>query len=223
MDEKELEALKAANPKAHEAYVKLQGELKTAKETKTEPPKTEPPKTDPKEEKKEEDLREKIAKEKVAANAKVDERKAIEKVLRFNLGIGEFVKTNKEALPGEFNDLLTQAEKENYDTAQDKANAIKSAFVQSFFAVQANVDFLTATQKEVLNDYLKLTKKGREDKAEAVYENLFEPAFETFKRVKKAEELGRARSGFASSSKQTDGYKQRLMAGSRKTYLNEKQ
>jgi hypothetical protein len=125
-------------------------------------------------------------------------------------------------MPNEIQEILTAAEKEKYDSATEKASAIKRAFIESFFAVQDNVDLLTTAQKATLDDYLKLTKNGKEAKAETVFENLFEPALETLKKVKKAEELGKARSGYASSSKVEDGYKARLMSGSKKTYLGEK-
>lgn len=159
-----------------------------------------------------EDLREKVRKEKESTDAKAGEIKGIEKALSFNMSVEKFVKDNTDVLPSEIPELLKAAEKEKYDSAAEKASAIRSAFVQSFFAVQAHVDLLTASQKTTLDDYLKLTKNGKEQKASEVYENLFEPALETLKKVKKAEELGKARSGFASSSKVEDGYKQRLMA-----------
>lgn len=168
------------------------------------------------------DLRDKVRKEKEASESKAGELKGIEKALAFNMAIEKFVVDNKDALPSEIPELLKAAEKEKYDSAAEKAAAIKSAFVQSFFSVQGNVEMLTASQKSTLDDYLKLTKNAKEQKASEIYENLFEPALETLKKVKKAEELGKARSGLHSSSKGEDSYKAKLMAGSRKTYLNEK-
>lgn len=158
------------------------------------------------------DLREKVRKEKEAAGSKAGEIKTIEKALAFNMSVEKFVSDNADALPSEIPDLLKAAEKEKYDSAAEKASAIRAAFVQSFFSVESHVELLTASQKTTLDDYLKLTKNGKQDKASEVYENLFEPALETLKKVRKAEELGKARSGFASSSKVEDGYKQRLMA-----------
>lgn len=168
------------------------------------------------------DLNDKVKKEKDAAAAKAGELKGIEKALQFNMSVEKIVKDNGDVLPSEMGDLLKAAEKEKYDSAGEKAAAIKTAFIKSFFAVQANVDLLTSAQKTALDDYLKLTKNGKEEKAAEIYENIFEPALETLKKVKKAEELGKARGGFATSSKVEDAYKQKLMAGSRKMYLNEK-
>lgn len=185
-----------------------------------EEPKPEP--KDDKKEKHEETLRDKASKEKQTEDEKKAEMAGIEKALTFNLTAQDFVKQNADLLPNDIGEILKIADKEKYDTAMQKAKAVKTAFIQSFFSVQSNVELLTAHQKSALDDYLKLTKNGKEDKAVFIFENIFEPAFETLKKVKKAEELGKSRSGLAASSKVEDGYKARLMASSRKTHLNEK-
>ncbi len=167
-------------------------------------------------------MRDKVRRDKEEADKKSGELKGIEKSLSFNMSVQKFVTDNVDALPSEFPDLLKAAEKEKYDSAAEKASAIQAAFVQGFFAVESHLELLTTSQKTTLADYLKLTKNAKEQKASEIYENLFEPALETLKKVKKAEELGKARSGFASGSKVEDGYKARLMAASRKAYLNEK-
>lgn len=230
MNEEDLKAL--VGEKAFEAMTAEQRSAAIAKFTppkkdddegdKNKGKKTGGKKDDEDEEDEGDDLREKIRKEKEAANTEAAKMKGIESALKFNLGVADFIKANEDVLPEEIPQILKAAEKEKYDSAGEKASAVKAAFVQSFFAIQANVDLLTSNQKSQLDDYLKLTKNGKEQKAEAIYENLFEPALETLKKVKKAEELGKARTGFASGSKVEDGYKARLMAGSRKTYLNEK-
>lgn len=169
------------------------------------------------------DLREKARKEREDKESKGAESKRIENALKFNLSIADFVKQNADALPNEIPDILKTADKENYDSAIQRASAMKKSIIEAFFAVQQNVDLLTTSQKSALDDYLKLTKNGKEQKAEAIYENLFEPAIETLKKVKKAEELGKARHGLASGSKVEEGYKARLIAHARKTHLNEKE
>lgn len=171
----------------------------------------------------EEDLGTKAAKERQAENDRKADAKKIESALKFNLGVSQFAKDHADLLPGEVESILRVADKENYDTALDKANAIRAELVKSFFSVQDNVSALTPAQKATLDDFLKLTKNGKEEKAEFIYENLFEPALQTMKRIKKAEELGKARSGFAGTDKVQDGYKARLMAASKKTHLGEKE
>lgn len=165
--------------------------------------------------------------DKTKKNAQSDDDKKsesarIESAIAFNYTLKEWLKTNKDILPGEIEDVFKISEKEKYDSQIQKANALRDAIIQSFFSVQDNLDLLTANQKRAIDEYLKLTKNGREQKAESVFENYFEPALETMKRVKKAEEVGRARSGFATGSKVEDAYKERLIQGSRKTYLGEK-
>lgn len=126
------------------------------------------------------------------------------------MGVEDFVKTNKDLLPSEIEGVLKTSLKENYDSATDKANAIRAAFVKCFFEVQDNLDLLTPGQKTALDDYLKLTKNGKEQKAEEVYTNIFEPALETLKKVKKAEELGKSRAGFATGNDMEKSYADRL-------------
>ena len=171
---------------------------------------------------KDDDLNTRVRKEREAADKNKTEIKSIESALKFNLSVNDFVKTNLDVLPAEIGELLKAAEKESYDSAAEKANAVKTAFIQSFFAVQEHVDLLTANQKTALADYLKLTKNGKEARAEAIYENLFEPALETLKKVKKAEELGKARMGLSPGSKVDDAYKQKLMDGSKNAYMKKK-
>ncbi len=218
MDEKELEALKAANPKAYDSYVALKGERDTLKaaedKAKLEADKVAADKKAA-DDKGGNDLRDKVRKEKEASEGKATEIKAIERALGFNMGVANFVKDNVDVLPSEFGDLLKAAEKEKFDNAAEKAGTVKASFIQAFFSIQSNVDMLTASQKSSLDDYLKLTKSGKEQKADSIYENIFEPTLEMLKRLKKAEELGKARSGFASSNTVMDGYKARLINASR--------
>lgn len=145
--------------------------------------------------------------------------KQLENALKFNLKSAEFLKQNETLLPKDVTDIFSQAEKENFTDAIEKDSAIKSGLVQSFFAVQANVDLLTAGQKATLDEYLKLTKNEKQNRAQQVYDMVFEPAFEMLKRVKKAEALSK---GYGGGSDAEAAYKNRLMASTRKHYLGEK-
>lgn len=169
-----------------------------------------------------EGLRGKARKTRQAEEDKKNETKQLESALKFNLSVPEFVKGNKDLLPNEFQEILSTAEKERYDSALDKANALRAAFIQAFFSVEANKNALTTNQKSTLEDFLKLTRDGRESKAEGIYENVFEPALETLKKIKKAEEVGKSRSGFASGGTVENDYKARLIKNSRKAHLGEK-
>lgn len=222
MDEKELETLVG-----EAAFKAMSAEQKTAALAKFAPPKKDDPKPPKKEDDEEEDdeeddLRKKAAKGKQSNEDKIAETRSIEGALKFNLGVTDFVKTHADLLPSNIQEILRVAEKETYDSAIEKAGALKAAFIQEFFEVKDNVDALTASQKVQLADYLKLTKTGKESKAASIYENIFEPALETLKKVKKAEELGKARSGFATGNAVQDGYKERLMNNAKKTHLGEK-
>lgn len=224
MDEKELEELKKSNPKAYESYMKLKGELEEAKKMPKNDPEPKGDKDDGEagDEDKDATLRDKIKKQKEREEERRQENRRIESALKFNLSINDFVKNNEDLLPSEIPEILKAADKEKYDSAIERANIVKSNLIQAFFAVQSNLDLLTANQKAQLDDYLKLTKNGKEQRAELIYENIFEPAIETLRKVKKAEEVGKANAGFSSGSKSENAYKEKLMAISRKTHLGEK-
>ena len=168
------------------------------------------------------DLNERHRKEKEKGEDRTRENKKIEQAIGFNLGVDAFAKDNADLLPKDVVGILTLAHKETYDGAIAKAGAIKAALLQSFFAIQDNVNALTKSQRETLDDYLKLTKNGKEDKAPEIFSNLFEPALETMRKVKKAEELGRSRNGQANASDGDKAYADRLMKQSRATHLGEK-
>lgn len=199
--DEELVALKAAAEKA----TALEAELAKLKN---------PPKDDKKEE--DPDLIKKAADERKKTDDDAARSKRLEAAIKFDLTSEKFLKDHSNILPAEVSDIFKQAGKENYADAIEKDAAIKSGMIQSFFSVQANVDLLTAGQKSQLDDYLKLTKTGKQEKAQSVYEMIFEPAFEMLKRVKKAEALQKGH-----GAGDDDDYKRRLIAGSRKHYLGE--
>lgn len=213
MTPEEIEALKAENEKNKTEAAKLKADLEALKA----PPKKEEKKTE-----EEDDLQAKAKKEKEESDKNASSSKQIESSIKFNLAVNDFVKNHKDILPAEVESILKVAEKENYDTATAKANAVKVGIVQSFFSIQSNLDTLTQAQKSQLEDFQKLTKNGKEDRAAHVYENIFEPAIEMLKKLKKAEEVGKARSGFSSGSSVENDYKERLMKGALKTHLKVK-
>lgn len=194
---KEIADLKAAN-------AKLAADLEAAGKKK--------PADDP-------DLSEKARLAREAEDKKKGDSKALEKALTFSLKSQEFLKQNESLLPKDVADIFKQAEKETYDSAIEKDAAIKAGMIQSFFSVQANVELLTPGVRAHLDDYLKLTKTGKQEKAQAVYETIFEPAFEMLKRLKKAEALGK---GYGGQGDNETAYKNKLMSGSLKHYGLEK-
>jgi len=165
------------------------------------------------------DLRDKVIDLRRAQDKDAGYSKRIEDALTFNLKAPAFLKENASLLPAEVASIFEQANKEKYADAIEKDSTIKSNLIQSFFAVQANLDLLTGSQKAALDDFLKLTKTGKQDKAQSTYDMIFEPAFETLKRVKKAEALSK---GFGQSDSTQDDYKNRIMKGSMKHYLGDK-
>jgi len=149
--------------------------------------------------------------------------KRIETALTFNMGAQNFVKENEAYLPKDAAEIIATAEKETYDSAIEKSVAIKVSLIQEFFAVQDNLNLLTPGQKTQVAEYLKLTKNGKEGRAESIFENVLEPALETLKKVKKAEQVVKSRQGYASSSKTEDNYVSKLVKASRSAHLGEKE
>ena len=164
------------------------------------------------------DLQKKAAKTKADKEARELESKQLESAIRFNHGLAEWVKTNKSLLPNSIENLVAQGEKETYDSAIKKDQDIKSGIISEFFAIQANVELLTPGLKSTLEDFKKLTKDDKQKRAQEVYANVFEPAFEMLKRVKKAEQIN----GQKESTTGEKAYIDRMMKNSRKHYLGEK-
>lgn len=170
---------------------------------------------------KEVDLNQRVKQEREDRERKSSDTKTLEAAWSFNHTSADFLKQNESLLPSEISDIFSAAEKEKYESPIHKANATKSAIVQSFFSQQDNVDLLTDSQKSFLADYLKLTKNGKEDKAHEMYINLFEPALSTLKKVKKAEALAREKMGYR-DGKGDSQYKDKLIKGSKHHYFGEK-
>lgn len=144
----------------------------------------------------------------------------LEAAVKFTTGSKEFVKTNSSLLPKTIEGIFEQAEKENYGSTIEKESAIKVGIISEFFAIQSNLDLLTASQKTVLEDFKKLTKTDKQDRAASIYDSIFEPTFETLKKVKRAEQVSK---GFADPTNAEAAYREKLVKGSRKHYLGEKQ
>lgn len=147
------------------------------------------------------------------------ESKALESALRFSMGAADWLKNNESLLPKNVAGILAAAEKEKYESAIQKDKAIKSGVIQAFFEVQSNLDLLTTSLKTELEDFMKLTKDGKEKEAQRIYNFVFEPAFETLKKIKKAEALNK---GHAPTTDAQEAYKQKLVKAGKKHYLGEK-
>jgi hypothetical protein len=199
---KELEALKTTNASLLARLEKLEG--KSQKDD---------------DDVDDDDLRDKAKKQREADDKQKGASRALENALKFSLNAENWIKSNQSLLPKTVPDIFKTADKENFESAVEKDSAIKAGIIQEFFTVQANLDLLTPGLKTVLDDYLKLTKTGKQEKALQIYDQVFEPALEMLRRVKKAEALQK---GYGSSSDNEDAYKQKMINLSRKHYLGEK-
>lgn len=210
VSQEELDKFKALESSAKakdDEIAKIKADLEKA--TKKGDP---PPADDP-------DLLAKARKAADEKNKKTNDAKSMEAALRFSLGSKDWLKTNQSLLPKDIEGIFNAADKESYDSAVEKDAALKSGIVQSFFNVQANLDLLTPSQKSALEDFQKLTLNGKQEKAQHIYDTIFEPTFEMLKRITKAQQLNNGQKN------QTDGEKalaERMMKLSKQHYLGEK-
>ncbi len=210
MDPKEIAALQEKAAKA-DALEKEIAALKAAPPVKAEPVKDETKPDDT-------DLNAKVLAEKKDKEQRTLESKKLESALTFSLTSDKFIKEHESILPKDITDVFKQADKEKYDSPIEKANAIKSSLISSFFKVQANLDSLTASQKGSIEDYEKLTKRGREEKAEEIFTNIFEPALAMIKQIKKAEEIVKTKNGLGDLSDGEKRYADRMTKYSQNHY-----
>lgn len=218
MDEKELAALKESNPKAYESYMTLKtaSDKHAAEKAEWEKSKNTPP---PKKEDDPADLAAKAAKEREEKEKSAKHEKDLESSIRFTSGAAAWAKDNNALLPKNVESILAAAEKENYGSTIQKASAVKEALVLEFFSVQANLDLLTASQKSTFDEFKSLTKDKRLENAQHVYDSIFEPTFETLKKVKRAEQVSK---GFKDETQGESAYKDKRLKLARKQHLGEK-
>lgn len=176
--EEELAALKADNEKYKTQAAAHAAELEKLK---TVPPKKE--EEDP-------SLADKVRKERETTEGKVKYEKSLEAALQFNIAGKDFAKLNEGLVPKSVEGIFLQAEKEKYDSAIDRANAIKVGIISEFFAVQENHDLLTSAQKVQLEEFSKLTKNIKQERVENIYSLIFEPTLESLRKIEKARQLG---------------------------------
>lgn len=174
--------------------------------------KPDPPADDP-------SLGDKVRKEQEEKDKAAKREKSLEAAIGFTHASKDFIKANQGLLPKTIEGVFAAAEKEKYDSAIDKANAIKVEIVKEFFSIQSNLDLLTQSQKNEVEDFLKLTKNGKQDRIENMYAMIFEPTLETLRKVEKAKQVN------LETKDQTDGekaYVDRMMNMSKKHYMGEK-
>jgi hypothetical protein len=165
------------------------------------------------------DLSEKLKQQRLEEDKKNGDVKKLEAALRFEMQAADWLKTNEKLLPKGIAGILELASKESYDSPVEKDASIKAGIIKEFFSVQENVDLLTASQKAGLEEFLKLTKNAKQERAQSIYDSIFEPTFENLKRMEKAKQVNQ---GIRDEKNYESEYKKRLIEGSRKQYLGDK-
>jgi len=165
------------------------------------------------------DLADKARLEREARDKKVAESGSLERALKFTMQSKDWVKTNESLLPKTVQGIFDEAEKENYGSSVEKADAIKVGIVQEFFAQQENLDLLTDTQKIALDDFKKLTKNDKQQRVGQVFDNIFEPTFEALRREKRAALVAK---GLGNKSNGESAYEQKMIERSKSKYMRGK-
>ncbi len=214
MTAEEIKALQDSKAAADAEVARLKAEIEKNKP---------PPKDDDKDKDKDKDLHDKTVRDRETAAEAARKQSVTEKAIQFNLSIETVLKDNKEILPKNISDILATAKKANYESKIDEANSIRAAIVQEFFSLEENVARLTASQKATLDQFLKLAKNAKEERAESVFENIFEPQLEMVRQIKKAEELERSKHGQSNQTDFEKSYKERLIKHSKKALLGQKE
>jgi len=164
------------------------------------------------------DVNEKARKEQEKRDQEQRNTKQLESAVTFNLAVDDWAKKNSDLLPKDISGILVEAHKETYETASAKSAVIKAGIIKSYFSLQDNVNNLTESHKATVEEYLRLTPKVREERAASVYENIFEPALESQRKIKRALELNRGGAISAGSDSDT-AYKEKLIRLSNKSHL----
>lgn len=208
----EFDAIKASN----EALMKRLDALEKGKKTKTD---DEADDDEDDSNGDDESLADKARKTREQKDKETKSTAEMEKALKFNLAGADFMKTNASLLPQSVQGIFDQAEKENYATASEKASAIKVGIISEFFALDENMNHLTGPQKLKVEEFKKLHKTDKQERAGILWDEIFEPTFETLKKVKRAQQMSQG------EKNQTDKEKaltEKWMKNSKKHYLGEK-
>lgn len=165
------------------------------------------------------DLAAKARKEREQNDKSNLDQKKLESAVKFGLQSEQWLKDNASLLPKTIPGIFEQAAKENYGNAIEKDGAIKAGIIQEFFSQQSNLELLTPGPKSALEEFNKLTKNVKQERAQSIWDTVFEPTFEALKRQKKAEQLSK---GIVDPSNAEAAYKDKMVGLSRKHYLGEK-
>ena len=106
----------------------------------------------------------------------------------------------------------------NFETREKLGTVTIKSLREIAEALDMQLVYAIIPKADSLEDYV---DRKAEEKAKEIYENLFEPALGTLKRVKKAEELSRSKMGYREGSKGDAQYREKLMSLSKKHYLGE--
>lgn len=168
---------------------------------------------------KSDDLSDKARKERQAALSDKDRQGRLQDAMKFNLTSEAWLKDFTSIVPETVPAIFAAAAKENYPSDVEKAAAIKVGIIQEYFGQQANLDLLTASQKNSIEAFKKLTNDLKQDRAQAIWDQILEPTLENVRRTRRAELVSK---GLGDPSDAESAHVKKMREHSRKAYLGVK-
>lgn len=138
---------------------------------------------------------------------------------KWNATIKDFLKSNKEYLPENLEDIINVLEAKSYASDVEKAQELKRAVVEQYIKNQDNLNNLPDSLKAKAEKYAGFTTKEKLDRALDYYD-IVETGIHTAKNIKKAEAIEKG--GSESSEKSAvEEYEEKMLNFSKETLSNE--
>lgn len=144
--------------------------------------------------------------------AKTQEELEKERMLnafKFNSTLNDWLKTNKEFLPGNTEDIINILMAKQYNGDVDKAQELKRAIVEQYIKEQKNLDVLPEYLKAKAEKYAGLSTKEKLEQAENFYD-IVETGINTAKNIAKVAAIEKG-SGMSGDKSAIEEYEEKML------------
>lgn len=144
--------------------------------------------------------------------AKTQEELEKERMLnafKFNSTLNDWLKTNKEFLPGNTEDIINILMAKQYNGDVDKAQELKRAIVEQYIKEQKNLDVLPEYLKAKAEKYAGLSTKEKLEQAENFYD-IVETGINTAKNIAKVAAIEKG-SGMSADKSAIEEYEEKML------------
>lgn len=143
----------------------------------------------------------------------------IQESVKFNIGIADFAEKNKHLLPEEASKILTTVAGKTFKNDNEKANAVRKSFLDSFLEKSENLDVLTSSMKARAEQFKALAESDKERKSSEFWD-LVEVGIALKQGARKAEALNKINGGNAGES--SNPLEDKILAAAEKKFNNQK-